>query len=187
MKNIKIDTVVAIISDKNGGKSNQIRSVFEEQELYSYYNGYPRQKSIRKIYDILPDIRLYLRLSSPHEMNENYDKIKNDIYKNAPKNNHRYKVIIPMQVTAAPKIAAGEEVFRELFSDFDIRRGCAIWLNPDVSNRTPFTISRQMAEFMSTRRHVSVLAIDSYSVHPSVDPKKNSINSRIIADILFRI
>ena len=60
----KIDTFVTIIADQNGGKSNQIRSLFEEPELASHYGGYPTQRIIDRKYYIHPDMALFLRLSS---------------------------------------------------------------------------------------------------------------------------
>ena len=37
MSTRKIDTIVMIIADQNGGKSNQMRSIFEEFELHHVY------------------------------------------------------------------------------------------------------------------------------------------------------
>jgi hypothetical protein len=99
----------------------------------------------------------------------------------------RYKVLVPAQVTHTDNLVSGEDLFINLFSDFEIRRGFAVWLSPDRSNRRPFSISKNMAAFMSTRRYVSALAIDGLAAHPSAAPTTNSINARLIADLLFRV
>jgi hypothetical protein len=165
----KIDTLVMIIADQNGGKSNQIRSIFEKFELRHFYRGYPKQNKIRRNYRIHPDMDLFLRLSSWHEKGEGYRDVKRDIKNGRLDIRRRYKVLAPAQVTATAKLVGGEDLFIQLFSDFEIRRGFAVWLDPDRSMRRPFGISNKLATFLSTRRHVSALAIDSIAAHPSAN------------------
>ena len=183
----KIDTLVMIIADQNGGKSNQMRSIFEEFELHHFYGGYPSSPNIARRYYIHPDMDLFLRLASWHERNETYADAKNDLENGYSDPRRRYKVLVPAQVTATAHLISGEELFIQLFSDFDIRRGFAVWLDPDRSSRRSFGISPTLAAFMSTRRHVSALAIDSLAAHPSAAPTPNSINARLLADMLFRV
>jgi hypothetical protein len=182
-----IDTLVMVIADQNGGKSNQMRSIFEEFELHHFHNGYPTANNIRHHYEIHPDMELFLRLSSWHEKNESYGDVKNDIQGGSLDPRRRYKVLVPAQVTGTTNLLPGDELFIRLFSDFEIRRGFAVWLSPDRSSRTPFGVSPQMASFMSTRRYVSALAIDSLAAHPRQAPITNSINARLLADLLFRL
>jgi hypothetical protein len=59
MSTTKIDTLVVIIADQNGGKSNQMRSIFEEFELHHCYTGYPRSNMIARKYYVHPDIDLF--------------------------------------------------------------------------------------------------------------------------------
>lgn len=79
MPTMMIDTLVMVIADQNGGKSNQIRSIFEEFELHQFYGGYPRQNNIASRYNVHPDMELYLRLTSWHEANSDYDDVVKDI------------------------------------------------------------------------------------------------------------
>jgi hypothetical protein len=176
-----------IIADQNGGKSNQMRSIFEEFELNHVYGGYPASNNIARKYYVHPDIDLFLRLSSWHEKNESYADVKNDIKNGYSDIKRRYKVLVPVQVTPTNSLLGGEDLFIQLFSDFEIRRGFAVWLSPDRSERRTFGVSPKMAAFMSTRRHVSTLAIDSLASHPSAAPMTNSINARLLADLLFRV
>lgn len=67
-----IDTLVLVIADQGAGKSNQIRSLFEEAELHGVYGGYPTSDNIRRNYAVHPDIDLLVRLSSWHERKETY-------------------------------------------------------------------------------------------------------------------
>lgn len=182
-----IDTLVMLLADQNGGKSNQMRTIFEEHELWHQYNGYPQSNNIKRKYYVHPEIDLYLRLSSWHERGKNYSDVLNDVSNGWSDARHRYKVFVPAQVNATDDLMCGEDLFIRLFSDFEIRRGFAVWLNPDRSNRKPFTVSAKMKAFMSSRRYVSALAIDSLAAHPSASPITNSINARILADLLFRI
>ncbi|HWG18680.1 MAG TPA: hypothetical protein VN678_12505 [Acidobacteriaceae bacterium] len=182
-----IDTLVMLIADQNGGKSNQMRSIFEEFELSGKYGGYPKQNKIDHKYEVHPDIDLYLRLSSWHEKGQTYSQVKRDLRFGYSDGRRRYKVFVPAQVTPTDKLVGGEELFMRLFSDFEIRRGFAVWINPDRLGRTAFAISPEMAEFLSTRRHVSALAIDGRAAHPGAAPAKNSVNARLIADLLFRL
>jgi hypothetical protein len=142
---------------------------------------------IARKYYVHPDIDLFLRLSSWHEKKEAYDDVKEDLSNGYSEMRRRDKVLVPAQVTPTAKLMGGEDMFIQLFSDSEIRRGFAVWLNPDVSARQPFQISPKMASFMSTRRHVSCLAIDSFAARPSAAPMTNSINSRLLADFLFRV
>lgn len=187
MSTNRIDTLVMVMADQNGGKSNQIRSIFEEFELHHFYGGYPAPNKIRQNYQVHPDMDLFLRLSSWHEKGQSYSDAKRDIKNGYLDIRRRYKVLVPAQVTATNKLVGAEELFIRLFSDFDIRRGFAVWLSPDRSKRRSFVISKKFAAFLSTRRHVSALAIDSIAAHPSANPVKNSINSRLLSDLLFRI
>lgn len=187
MSTTKIDTLVMVIADQNGGKSNQMRSIFEEFELHHIYGGYPTSNNIARKYYVHPDMDLFLRLSSWHEKNESYTDVKNDIKNGYSEMRRRYKVLVPAQVTPTKNLMGGEDLFIQLFADFDIRRGFAVWLSPDRSARQTFGISPTMAAFMSPRRHVSALAIDSLAAHPSAAPGTNSINARLLADMLFRI
>jgi len=187
MSTTKIDTLVMIIADQNGGKSNQMRSIFEEFELHHFYGGYPTSNMIARKYDVHPDMDLFIRLSSWHERGEDYATVKEDISNGYSELRRRYKVLVPAQVTPTANLVSGEDLFIQLFSDFDIRRGFAVWLSPDRSARQPFQISPKMASFMSSRRYVSVLAIDSLAAHPSAAPVTNSVNARLLADLLFRV
>jgi len=187
MSTTNIDTLVMVIADQNGGKSNQMRSIFEEFELHHIYGGYPTSNNIARKYYVHPDMDLFLRLSSWHEKNESYTDVKNDIMNGYSEMRRRYKVLVPAQVTPTKNLMGGEDLFIQLFADFDIRRGFAVWLSPDRSARQTFGISPTMATFMSPRRHVSALAIDSLAAHPSAAPATNSINARLLADMLFRI
>ena len=187
MSTNRIDTLVMVIADQNGGKSNQIRSIFEEFELHHFYGGYPAPNRISRKYYVHPDMDLFLRLSSWHEKGESYRDAKRDIQNGYSEPRRRYKVLVPAQVTATNNLVGGEDLFIQLFSDFEIRRAFAVWLSPDRSMRHTFGISQRLAAFLSTRRHVSALAIDSIAAHPSANPTMNSINSRLLSDLLFRI
>lgn len=182
-----IDTLVLVIADQGSGKSNQIRSLFEEAELYGAYNGYPTSANIRRNYDVHPDVDLLVRLSSWHERGETYSQVKTDL-RNSPSNSkRRFKVIAPAQVTATPKLMSGEDLFIRLHADFDIRRAYAVWLSPNAHNNSPpFQVSAKLAAFLSVTRSASALSIDSQALHPSKAPAQNSINARLLADLLFR-
>jgi hypothetical protein len=183
----KIDTLVMIIADRNCGKSNQIRSVFEEIELRHFHGGYPSSNMIGRKYHVEPDVDLFVRLSSWHEMKQGYRVVKREIGNGYLDIRRRYKVLVAAQVSATRKLMGGEDLFIRLFSDFEIRRGLAVWLSPNKPGVKPFKVSRKLAKFMSTRRHVSALSIDSAVAHPSANPQLNSINSRLLSDFLFRI
>ncbi|XYD09628.1 hypothetical protein R1A27_03430 [Methylobacterium sp. NMS12] len=182
-----IDTLVMLIADQNGGKSNQMRTIFEEPELWHEYSGYPQSNNIKRKYYVHPEMDLYMRLSSWHERGKSYPDVKNDIVNGISSPRHRYKVFVPAQVTATAKLMSGEDLFIQLFSDFSIRRGFAVWLSPDRSSRHPFAISAKMKAFMANRRYVTALSIDSLAAHPSAAPPQNSVNSRLLADMLFRL
>lgn len=183
----KIDTLIMLIADQGGGKSNQLRSIFEEFELYSHYSGYPVQNKIKGKYYVHPDMDLYLKLGSWHENGQNYTDVVKDLETGNLDNRRRYKVLVPAQVTATPNLVEGEKLFIDLFTDFEIRRGFAIWLSPDCSTRKPFSLSPRMTSFLSTRKHISALAIDALASHPSAAPQTNCINARLITDLLFRV
>lgn len=182
----KIDTLVMIIADQNGGKSNQIRSIFEEPELHQYYGGYPTARNIARKYHVHPGMDLFVRLSSWHERGETYATVKTDLANGYSDLRRRYKVIVPAQVTKTAKLVSGEDLFMRVFQDFDVRRGYAVWLSPDRSSRTPFQLSPAFSSFLSANRHASALAIDSLALHPSAAPKANTINARMLGDLLFR-
>ena len=183
---MNIDTLVLVIGDQNGGKSNQMRSIFEEHELYHQYGGYPTSGNIARHYLVPPDMELFLRLSSWHEKKQTYQDVVTDITQGKRYPDRRYKVFAAAQVTPTGSLMAGEDLFMQLFQDFSIRRGYAVWLNPDRSGRTPFAIGPGLASFLSANRQASALAIDSLALHPSAAPATNSVNARLLADLLFR-
>ena len=181
-----IDTLVMVIADQNGGKSNQIRSIFEEHELFEQYGGYPKQNKIARTYLVPPDSELFVQLASWHERGENYAKAKSDILHAQTDPRRRFKVLVPAQVTATASLPAGDELFIKLMADFKVRRGYAVWLDPDRLSRRPFGLSTNFAAFLSKHREASALAIDGSALHPSAAPTTNSINARLLCDFLFR-
>src|SRR5258706_8147323 len=110
----KIDTLVMIIADQNGGKSNQIRSIFEEFELHNFYGGYPAPNKIARKYQVHPDMDLFMRLSSWHEKNQSYTDAKRDIKNGYLDIRRRYKVFVPAHVAATKKLVGGEDLFIQL-------------------------------------------------------------------------
>ncbi|WP_257176602.1 MULTISPECIES: hypothetical protein [Bradyrhizobium] len=182
-----IDTLVMVLADQNGGKSNQIRSIFEEAELHGAYKGYPKSRRIARTYNVHPDVDLFLRLSSWHEMGETYADVKRDIKNGWSDERRRYKVLVPAQISATTRLIGGEDLFIRLLSDFEIRRSFAVWLSPNRAGNHTFAISKRLARFMARRRYVSALSIDSAAAHPSASPVTNSVNSRLLCDLLFRI
>ncbi len=118
-----------VIADQNGGKSNQLRSIFEEFELHHIYTGYPLANNIRNRYKVHPDMELFLRLMSWHEAGSSYEDLVNDITNGHRDMRRRYKVLIPAQVNPTDRLESGEILFRRLFRDFHIRRGFAVWLS----------------------------------------------------------
>jgi hypothetical protein len=183
---LQIDTLVMVLADQNGGKSNQMRSIFEEPELHSVFGGYPHQRNIPNRYLVGPDIELYVRLTSWHEANHGYATVRSDIINNRRDPKRRYKVFLPAQVTGTAKLVAGQQLFMRIVADFDIRRAYAVWLNPDRSSQTPFGIDPGFASWMSVHREASAMAIDGLALHPSASPAVNSINARFLTDLLFR-
>ena len=145
---------------------------------------------LKRKYQLHPDIDLFVRLSSWHETTgASYQKAKKQITEGQPHNSRRrYKVIIAAQETKSDKsgLGAGGDFFIQLNKDFKIRRAFAVWLSPDAQGRTPFKVSPKLAKLMATRRHISALAIDSQAVDPSKLPVRNSINARMLCDLLFR-
>jgi hypothetical protein len=183
---MNIDTLVMILGDQNAGKSNQMRTLFVQPELRHEYGGYPKPSMIARRYLVDPDAELLIRLSSWHERSEAYTDVKRDISNGRVAPQRRYKVCIPAQVTATKSLMAGENLFIRLAKDFKIRRSFAVWLNPDRSGLTPFALSPTFAAFLSAHPEASALAIDSLALHPSADPQANSINSLLLADLLFK-
>ena len=190
---MNIDTLVVIFGDQNAGKSSQIRTIFEEFELHPFYGGYPTSSNIASRYLVGRDVELYVRLSSWHEKGEDYATLKSDLKSAQRCPDRRFKALIPLQVSpthpngeGAKGLASGEDVFIQILKDFDVRRSFGIWLNPDRNTRKPFTVGPKLATFMSKRPSISVLAIDSLALRPSVSPTMNSLNSRLLADLVFR-
>lgn len=183
---MNIDTLVMLAGDQNAGKSNQLRTIFEEPELYKFYGGYPQSSNIKRYYQVDPGMELFLRLSSWHEKGDDYQKVKRDIRRNHWDKTRRYKVLVPAQVTATPKLVAAELLFQRILHDFQVRRAFIVWLSPDRSNRHFGGLSPSLAKFLSQHREASSLAIDSLALHPSASPSQNAINSRLLCDLLFR-
>lgn len=183
-----IDTLVLIIADQDGGKSNQIRSIFTEPELCDRYSGYPKENNIARRYDVHPDIELYVRLSSWHEKGKDYEVVRGDIAGAATGGRKRLKVIAPAQITPTDNLPFGaEDLFIKLCTDFEVRRGFAVWLSPRADGDQAFRIGSKLARFMGSRRHLSALSIDARAGHPSGQPDSGSINARFLCDLLFRL
>ena len=122
-----IERVLLVAGAQNTGKSVQIRSMFLDPRLGGEIPGAP---NLLNVYQLSPFRRLYIRLTSPHELRETLDRFLEKIEENTD-GYHRWNVASAVQIDAAENMPNLREVVTALDERFSPERIRVAILSPD--------------------------------------------------------
>ena len=132
-----VERALFIIGDQNTGKSTQLRSMFRDWRFGK--NGeIPSDRNIPNTYPLSNERWLYLRLTSPHESNENLREFLDKCDENMQSWNsyaHRWNFAgaLQLQVSASNKMQEGpEKVIDAFINRFKPERVRVVILYPNM-------------------------------------------------------
>jgi hypothetical protein len=157
-----VERALFVVAPQDSGKSTTLRSIFLDRRLGS--QGIPppssEQRRLTETYHLSNERRLYLRLTSPHEVNENPAEF---LDKTRAKMGHgRWCYAGPLQPDAfrqMPDVVRSVEVFAKAFEPERIR---VAFLSPN-RHGTPlgeFLLGRDLTRELLTIPSVEVMCLD---------------------------
>ena len=153
-----IERVLLVAGAPNTGKSVQMRSMFRDARLGTS-GQIPEARNLPNTLQLSPFRRLYLRLSSPHELGETLDRFLNKIEENSD-GSHRWNVASAVQIYAAGNMPNLSDIATALDEHFSPERIRVAILSPDRHGNP----QSEAPELMETLRAVSsceTLCIDA--------------------------
>ncbi len=162
-----------VVGDPNAGKSNQLRSMFRDIR-FGTDGRVPTSSKLDDFYRLSNTRCLYLRLTSPHEMNESIDMTVAKIAAHTPRLGRRWNFACPLQPSAAKRMPDVVATCRAFVRHFNTERARVAFLNPDRHG-----VFLQEAAYMSW--------IDGLRTIPSVevcsvDARDRTVNGVFLAD-----
>ena len=153
-----IERALLIAGAQNTGKSVQIRSIFTDPR-FGTGGQIPDARNLPNTYYLSPSRRLYLRLTSPHEAEEDLNKFLEKIEANTDSLG-RWNVVSAVQVHAARNMPALSPLVAALDERFHPERIRVAILSPDQHGK----VLEEAPSLMETLRAVlpcETLCIDS--------------------------
>ena len=124
-----IERVLLVAGAQNTGKSVQMRSMFLDPRLGTS-GQIPEAPNLRNVYALSPYRRLYLRLTSPHELRECLDRFFEKIEENTD-GHYRWNVASAVQIQAGGNMPNISELVTALEERFSPERIRVAILSPD--------------------------------------------------------
>ena len=124
-----IERILLIAGAPNTGKSVQIRSMFLDPRL-GRRGGIPEARNLPNVYALSPRRRLYLRLTSPHEIGETLERFLDKSEENT-EGCYRWNVVSAIQIDAAASMPDLAEVVAAVDERFSPERIRVAILSPD--------------------------------------------------------
>ena len=124
-----IERVLLVAGAQNTGKSVQMRSMFLDPRLGTS-GQIPEAPNLPNVYALSPYRRLYLRLTSPHELRESSDRFLEKIEENTD-GRYRWNVASAVQIDAAENMPNLIDIVAALDERFSPERIRVAILSPD--------------------------------------------------------
>lgn len=151
-----VERVLFLVAEPNAGKSTQLRSIFLDHRLHNNGN-IPTAKNLPNTHRLSNERLLYLRLTSPHESNEDlsqflekceYEMSTND------QNRSRWNIAAPLQPYPTARTPGAADIINAFAAKFQPERVRTIVLSPDRHGNlaNPKLINSLSANVMSHPR-----------------------------------
>lgn len=165
-----IERILLVAGAQNTGKSVQLRSMFLDPRLGTH-GQVPEARNLPNIYWLSPFRRLYLRLTSPHEMKETLRDFLNKIEENTG-GFYRWNVASAIQVDAAENMPDLIDIVTALDGRFSPERIRVAILSPDRHGN----MLDEVAELMEALQQVS--SCETFCI----DARSRDRNGLLLAD-----
>lgn len=155
-----IERVLLVAGAPNTGKSVQLRSMFLDPR-FGTNRQIPRASKLPDDYKLSPFRRLYLRLSSPHELKETLDRFLDKLEEKTD-GRYRWNVASAVQICATENMPDLTDIVAALDERFSPERIRVAILSPDRHGN----VLVEASEVMEELREVSsceTLCIDARS------------------------
>jgi hypothetical protein len=135
MPRFHFERALFVVGEPDAGKSNQLRSMFRDRRLGN--DGIvPRNNRLPEIYRLSNERSLYLRLTSPHEMDEDLTDFLEGLWEkvseNTPGRGRRWNAACALQPFPARKMRARLPIICKRFDQwFEPERIRIAFLSPD--------------------------------------------------------
>ena len=157
MRSFYLERALFVVGEPNTGKSVQLRSMFRDIR-FSGDGSIPTERRLEETYRLSNDRSIYIRLTSPHENNENlegfFDKILTKIRRSG-----RWNFAGPLQPNQFNRMPGLVEVVAAFVNRFSPERLRVVFLSPNRNGDTVDTIA--LLDQLRTIEAVEVCAIDA--------------------------
>ena len=163
-----VERALFIIGDQNTGKSTQLRSMFRDWR-FGKEGEIPRDRNIPNAYPLSNERWLYLRLTSPHESDENLEEFLNKCDKNMQSWDsyaRRWNFAGALQVSALNKMQERpEKVIDAFINRFKSERVRVVILSPDRLGREldPPQVIRSLTKELRALPGCETMTVDATS------------------------
>lgn len=135
MPQFHFERALFVVGEQDSGKSKQLRSMFRDWRL-GKSGRIPTNNNLPDIYRLSNERSLYLRLTSPHEMNEDLREFLEGIWDkctdNTPTNGRRWNAACALQPFPANSMRSKLPIICKRFSAwFEPERIRVAFLSPD--------------------------------------------------------
>ena len=155
-----IERVLLVAGAHYTGKSTQLRSMFLDRRL-GLGGVIPTASNLPNTFELSPGRRLYLRLMSPHEAEEDLERFLDKIGEQAY-GSHRWNVASATQIHASEEMPALGEIVAALAEQYSPERIRVAILSPDQHGDVLAEAPALMEELHETES-CEVMCIDARS------------------------
>ena len=158
MRNFYLERALFVVGDPDTGKSVQLRSMFRDIR-FSGDGSIPTERRLEETYRLSNDRSIYIRLTSPHENDENlerfFDKILTKIRRPS-----RWNFAGPIQPNPSNEMPGLVETVVAFVDRFSPERLRVVFLSPDRNGDTVFDTTAPLDQLQNIGA-VEVCAIDA--------------------------
>ena len=152
-----LERALFVVGNPNTGKSTQLRSIFKDIR-FGTDGIIPSERKLRETYRLSNERSLYLRLTSPHESEEDLEQFFSKIVSKTRVG--RWNFAGPLQPNPSNRMEGVVEVTAAFVERFSPERVRVVYLSPDKGGETVSDTSAPLCQ-LRDGREVEVCAIDA--------------------------